>query len=151
MIDDKFPTVSIVVPVYNAESTLALCLGSLINLDYPSERLEILVVDNNSRDSSREIISRFPVICLEEKIQTSYAARNRGIAEAKGEIIAFTDSDCIVDAKWLRNLLSGFQGEDIGCCAGEVVPFNPRSLVEVYQARKGILSQTATLNKNGGA
>ena len=143
-----YPHISVIIPVHNAKDTLTLCLTSLAELDYPSDQLEILVVDNNSRDDSRAIIGQFPVTCLEESIQTSYAARNKGVRAARGEILAFTDADCIVEKGWLKTLVKGFEDSTVGCCAGEILPYEPSSLVEVYQARQGRLSQKVTLNKD---
>ncbi len=143
-----YPSVSIIVPVYNSKDTIRMCLKSLLNLDYPFDRLEILAVDNNSTDGSKEIIAQFPVTyLLENKVQTSYGARNKGIENASGEILIFTDADCIADPQWLRNLLEGFKERNVGCCAGEILPYKPFSLVEVYSARKGFISQRITLSK----
>ena len=84
--------ISIVVPVHNEERLIEGCLRALLALDYPRDRYEIIVVDNNSTDRSREIVERFPEVkLLSEKQQGDFAARNRGLSEAKGEIIAFTD------------------------------------------------------------
>ncbi|HAR97083.1 MAG TPA: glycosyl transferase [Deltaproteobacteria bacterium] len=97
------PLVSIVVPAYNAEETLDALITSILQSEYPGDRLEVIIVDNNSTDSTKEIIERYPVVLLSEnRIQSSYAARNLGIQRAQGEIIAFTDSDCVVDRRWIR-------------------------------------------------
>jgi glycosyltransferase involved in cell wall biosynthesis len=67
----------------------------------------VILVDNNSADLSLEIARSFPgLIVLEEKTQGSYAARNRGVRQARGEILAFTDSDCEVSADWLEQVSS---------------------------------------------
>lgn len=97
------PSVSIVIPVYNAENNIDALVKSLLNLEYPGELLEIILIDNNSTDKTKERIGQYPVKLLEEKeIQSSYAARNRGIRNARNEVIAFTDSDCIVTPQWVR-------------------------------------------------
>jgi glycosyltransferase involved in cell wall biosynthesis len=98
-----WPFVSVIVPVYNDCEHIELLLKSLLGQDYPEDLYEIIVVDNNSTDTSREIVQKFPVMLLEEaEIQSSYAARNRGIRHARGRILVFIDSDCTADSQWLR-------------------------------------------------
>jgi glycosyltransferase involved in cell wall biosynthesis len=148
----NLPSVSIIIPCYNAENSIGECLESVINLFYPKDKLEIIVVDNNSTDRSRDIIRSFPVIMLEEKeIQTSYAARNKGISAAKGEWLAFTDADCVADRNWLYYLmLNHHNNEEVGCIAGQILPYKPRTLTELYSARKGILDQKRLLTELKG-
>ena len=134
MFDDKtssLPTVSVIVPAYNAEKNIANLIESLLNLDYPSELLEIIIVDNNSKDQTKEIAKQYPVKLLEEKnIQSSYAARNLGIKAAKGDILAFTDVDCIVDAQWIRNAISC--GDMADLVAGNVI-FIRKSKYNIFE------------------
>ncbi|MCX7766439.1 MAG: glycosyltransferase, partial [Candidatus Sumerlaeia bacterium] len=115
----SLPFVSVIVPVFNEEKNIGSCIESLLNQDYPRERYEIIIVDNNSTDHTREIISRYPVTLLvEDKIRGSYAARNKGIEYAKGEILAFTDGDTRPAPDWLKNGVSAMQEEDLsylGC------------------------------------
>jgi glycosyltransferase involved in cell wall biosynthesis len=132
MVDD-WPFVSIIVPVYNGSRTVDALLISLLALDYPTARREILVVDNKSTDDTRERIKRYPVTLLEEtEIQSSYAARNRGIEAAKGEILAFTDADCVVEPTWLKRLLANHEEPRWGGFAGNIVTYPPANLIERY-------------------
>jgi len=145
--NNNLPFVSIIIPVYNSESTLKTCLNSILNLGYPDSKYETIVVDNGSTDSSLEIAAQFPVILVKEhQIRGSYAARNKGIAIAKGDIIAFTDSDCIVETNWLTNLLSNYHDHSIGCFAGSISTYSPASIVEIFSEREGILKQSCALN-----
>lgn len=99
----NLPMVSVIVPVYNAEKNIDKLIKSLLRQDYPQELLEIIIVDNNSTDRTRQIIKKYPVKLLEEEeIQSSYAARNKGIRRAGGEILAFIDSDCEAEAEWIK-------------------------------------------------
>ena len=96
---------SVIVPCWNNESYLPRCLESLCNQSYPRDAYEVILIDNNSTDESVEVARRFPrVMVLKEEIQSSYAARNHGVMMARGEIIAFNDSDCEVCATWLERL-----------------------------------------------
>jgi len=133
---EELPFVSVIVPVYNGEKTIEKCITSLLNLDYPEEKLEIIIADNNSKDRTRKIVSRFPVTLLEEKeIQSSYAARNKGIRHAKGEVLAFTDADMYVDKAWLRKAIEAMKDKEADMVAGYVEPVamhTPPLICEVY-------------------
>jgi len=99
----KHTKVSVIIPVYNGEKCIKSLLDSLISLDYPKDNYEIIVVDNHSTDRTKEIVNHYSVRLLEENvIQSSYAARNKGIENAKNEILAFIDSDCIATKEWLK-------------------------------------------------
>lgn len=130
------PFVSIVVPARNAEPTVGECLESLMRVDYDPERREILVVENDSSDRTGEIIREYPVRRLFEPRRGPSAARNRGVEAAHGEIVAFTDADCVVTKRWLRELLRGFEAPDVWGVAGEIVAYPPRTAAERYLARR---------------
>ncbi len=101
----ELPMVSIVVCSYNGARTLRDCLGSLQNLNYP--RYEVIFIDDGSKDNTQEIMRDFPgVRNIVQSNKGLSAARNAGIALAQGEVVAFTDSDCMVDRDWLYFLVS---------------------------------------------
>jgi glycosyltransferase involved in cell wall biosynthesis len=95
--------ISVIVPVHNTAAHLRRRIAALEGQDHPREAFEVLMVDNNSTDGSADILSRAGGIrVLTEAKQGSYAARNRAVGEARGTVLAFTDSDCAPDAGWLR-------------------------------------------------
>lgn len=142
-----WPRVTVVVPARNAEKTIQECLVSLVNLDYPKDRLELLVVDNGSVDRTREIASRFPVtVLVQDRIQGSYAARNTGVARAEGEIVAFTDADCVATQRWLKELVRGCEDPAVGCFAGEVFPYTIETFIDEYLDSIGFMSQRQLLD-----
>jgi len=97
------PYVSVVVPVYDDSRRLRECLAALEKQTYPSERHEIVVVDNASNEDLRPIVAAFPGFRFEREDRPgSYAARNKGIVASKGQILAFTDSDCLPDPNWIE-------------------------------------------------
>jgi glycosyltransferase involved in cell wall biosynthesis len=111
---------SIVVPVFNAEPFIERCLRSLIRQTYPADRYEIIVVDNNSIDRSAAITAKFhDVNLLHEPEQGSYAARNRGIRAAQGEVVAFSDPDCEVQADWLEKIYRATERTEVGIVLGD--------------------------------
>lgn len=95
--------ISVIIPVFNDRERLKLCLTALENQTYPQELYELVLVDNGSEENIAEIAHQFKqVVLTTEKQRGSYAARNRGIKIAKGELLAFTDSDCIPANDWLE-------------------------------------------------
>jgi glycosyltransferase involved in cell wall biosynthesis len=145
MSEGTLPFASVVIPARNAERTIGECLESLMRVDYDPERREILVVENGSTDRTREIISEYPVRCLFEPRRGPSAARNRGVEDARGEIVAFTDADCVVTKGWLRELVRGFDAPDVWGVAGEIVAYPPRTPAERYLARRKALWQEPAL------
>ncbi len=117
MIDGQ-PFISVVVAAYNAERLIGQCLDSLLAMDYPTDRIEIIVVDNGSTDRTAEIIAGFPVARLREERRGAASARNTGIAKACGDIIAFTDSDCIVEPDWAAEIERAFQAPEVDAVMG---------------------------------
>ena len=116
------PFVSVIVPVYNAEDMVGDCVESLLSQDYPKDRYEIIVVDNDSTDGTAEVIRRYPVqYLLEAATHTSYAARNTGARKARGELLAFCDADETAGPAWIRSLVAAL-GEGYGGSAGPMLP-----------------------------
>src|SRR4029077_15981900 len=111
--------------VRDGEATLAHCLRSILAGSYPAECLEVVVVDNGSRDRSLEIATHFPVRTVVERRRGRSRARNTGIAHSRGEIVAFIDADCIASRDWLERLTDWFRSEDVWGVAGEIVPLAP--------------------------
>jgi mycofactocin system glycosyltransferase len=116
-----YPYVSIIIPVRNRAGEIAACLQSLDRLDYPPEKREVIVVDDASTDRTPEAVSAFPVqlIPLKERRGASFC-RNLAAQKAKGEILAFLDSDCLADPLWLRELIPAFTDPSNGAVGGMV-------------------------------
>lgn len=110
---------SIIVPFLNEGSYIEQCIQSLLDQDFDISEYEVIFVDNNSTDRSRSIVEKYPrIILLEERTPNVYAARNKALAIAKGEIIAFTDADCAVPGNWLSNIYESM-GRDVGIVIGK--------------------------------
>ncbi len=141
------PFVSVVVPAYNTESMMELCIKSLLSQTYPKDRYEIIIIDNNSTDDTASIIKKYPVIYLSEtEIQSPYAARNKGIKHAKGEIIAFTDSDCVADKDWISNAIVAFEDPAVVAVGGPIRGYQPTNYIELYQEKHRVDNQKITLS-----
>jgi len=133
--------ISVVVPFYNAEPYIQRCIAGLLAQQYPREAYEIIMIDNNSTDASAAIVKQYPhLTLLTEQKQGAYAARNRGLAAARGSIIAFTDPDCVPDPYWLQQIATAFAStDDIAVVLGHCQMAQGTyllSLLEAYEHQK---------------
>jgi len=101
-----WPRVSVVVCSYNGARTIGDCLDGLARLDYPD--YEVIVVDDGSTDRAAVIARRYPVVVIQTHNQGLALARNVGLKEATGEIVAYIDDDARPDPQWLRYLAATF-------------------------------------------
>lgn len=135
------PFVSVIIPVFNDAKRLKICLECLENQTYPKNRFEIIVIDNGSEEAENiaSVVTNFKqAIAAYESLSGSYTARNKGISQAKGEVIAFTDADCIPATNWIENGVKNLlQTPECGLVAGkvEILFQNPNRLTtaELYQ------------------
>ncbi|HEX4223713.1 MAG TPA: glycosyltransferase, partial [Pseudonocardiaceae bacterium] len=119
------PMVSVVIPSAGRADTVIRCASSLLATEYP--KLEILVVDNRPGTANSVPLKDFVetderLRYVEEPVVGASNARNRGAAEASGEIIAFTDDDAVVDAHWLTAIAAELADPDVDCVTGLVLP-----------------------------
>jgi cellulose synthase/poly-beta-1,6-N-acetylglucosamine synthase-like glycosyltransferase len=115
---EEYPQVSIIIPVKNEALLLNKCLHSLMKLDYPKDRLEIIIADGKSQDNTKEVALGFGAKVVTNEKQIVVSGRNRGFLVASGEIIVFTDADCIFDPHWLRNAIEYFNDSSVGGVGG---------------------------------
>lgn len=129
------PFVSIIIPVYNRAEELSQCLSSLKSMDYPGDRLEIIVVDDASQDQTAAVARRFGArLFIQPHNQGQSAARNVGASAAQGEIVAFIDSDCIADSQWIKELVPFFQDPRIALVGGYVGAYYREKPLDRYEA-----------------
>ena len=101
------PIISIIIPTHNSESTIKRCLDSLSSQSIPREQFEIIVVDDGSKDKTIQIANECKadhIIVTEPCFQGK--ARNLGVKNAKGEFLAFIDSDCVAKEGWIGSIIS---------------------------------------------
>lgn len=114
----NLPYISVVVPCYNCENTIHHLLTSLETQDYSGD-YEVICVDDGSTDETPRKIKGFEsVIYIYQKNNGPAYARNTGAAKARGDVLAFTDSDCIPESNWLTLLVKGFEVEGVVAVAG---------------------------------
>lgn len=147
MIHQAVPFVSVVIPTHNRRELLKATIKSLLNQSYPSDRYEIIIIDNSSGDGTENM-----VLSLQEKSRCVLryyckenkgpgVARNLGIIKSKGAIIAFTDSDCVADQNWLKNGVANIT-DGVGIVQGKTLP-NPDQPQRKLQHTMKILSEDA--------
>ncbi len=129
--------ISVVIPVYNGAATIEVCLTSLLHQSVAP--LEVIVVDNGSSDGTQELVDRFAeahpklqLFRVTEQRRGPSAARNRGVAASRGEIVAFTDADCVADVDWLRDVQEAFRNHEPGIVAGNIEGHRPTNLVQEF-------------------
>ena len=114
----NYPFISIIIPVKNEEMVIEKCLQSLKQLDYPINKFEVIIVDGLSADKTVEIAKNYKAKVITNHLQTVAPGRNLGFLETKGELIAFSDADCVMDKNWLKNSLQYFQDKNVGGVGG---------------------------------
>jgi glycosyltransferase involved in cell wall biosynthesis len=150
---DQGPFASVIIPVYNSAASLVSTLEALQRQTYSRDQFETIVVDNGSVDDIAQVRSRYPqVLWLLEEERGSYRSRNRGIRAARGEVLAFTDSDCIPEPGWIeQGVRSVLNSEKVGLAAGRVKFIFERpqapSVCELYDSLCS-LQQQETLQKS---
>lgn len=110
--------VSVVIPAFNEEQYIKSCLDSFMNQQVKAD--EIIIVNNNSTDSTRELASQYPVTILDLHEPGVIRARNKGYDHAKYEIIARTDADSLVPDYWIKKIKENFSTMDIDALTGPI-------------------------------
>jgi glycosyltransferase involved in cell wall biosynthesis len=133
----ELPLVSVIVPVQNGADSIVRNVEALLAQDYPREKYEVIIVDNGSLDSTKELTGKYPITLLEENgVKNSYVARNKGISFSKGQILAFTDSDCVPDPGWLSAGVKALLDENAYMAGGKIEFFfsEKRSAAELLDS-----------------
>lgn len=134
----QLPPVTVIIPTYNRGPQLEKCLASLLELDYPRNKLEIIVVDDAS-EVPVEVCKPVSVIRMAANAGPG-AARNTAVRIAKGEILAFMDDDCLADRLWLKDLVVCFQDCDVAAVGGQVAAASVTGVVERYEISQSPLN-----------
>lgn len=112
-----YPSVSVIIPALNEEENIARCLESIASLNYPADRIEVIVVDNGSTDETRTRAREFHAkVVLSEGLIG--AVRNTGGSVASAEVFAFIDADCVAPRAWIAAAIAALREEEIGVVGG---------------------------------
>lgn len=160
------PSVSIVVPTYNEEDTITHKLKNLMEQDYPSDKVEVVVIDSASQDGTVELVEKFTKDIKGLKLKLIMEGQRRGKASAlnevlkhcTGEIVVITDADAICEKGALRKLVLNFSNPNVGAVTGRQILLNPnqtlatkvektyRSIFEVLRVGESSLDSTPIFN-----
>ncbi len=128
------PTVTVIIPTKDRRDEVNECLESIMRQDYPKEKIEVIVVDDGSRDGTTDLVRTFPcrLFVNTKSLGQSYC-RNLAAREASGEILAFIDSDCVAGKDWLKELVPCFQWDKTGAVGGYVDGYFHKSALDRYE------------------
>jgi len=125
---DSLPGVSIIVTTFNSESTIDECLRSILELDYPKQLLEVIVIDGGSKDATTERTKAYPVKLVFSQLNPP-AAYNLVLKTVENGIIGLIDSDAKVEKGWLRKLVKHLDDPKVAGASGTVETWNKDKLV----------------------
>jgi GT2 family glycosyltransferase len=133
MATGELPTFSIIIPTHSRPVQLASCLAAIARLDYPRDRVEVIVVDDGGKMPLSPVYEQPEGLTLKRIVQAHAgpaAARNKGVAHAGGQFVAFTDDDCEPAPDWLNALSKRLMSEPNRAVGGRTInalPENPYS------------------------
>ena len=151
---DSLPGVSIIVPTLNSGSTIDECLRSILELDYPKQLLEVIVIDGGSTDKTAELAKAHPIKFVYSKLNPP-AAYNLVLKDIANPIIGLVDSDAKVEKQWLRKLVKHLNDPKAAGASGTVETWNSDRLVPRvigyelsyrYRRLPGTVERVATMN-----
>ncbi len=128
---EEYPFISVVIPAYNEEKYLPECLESVKNQNYPKDKYEIIIANNNSKDRTAEIAQKAGAKVINESKQGHVFALNTGMHATSGELIAVTDADTRVSPNWLDTIARVFQDEEVVAVTGSAY-YNSGSKMSEY-------------------
>lgn len=124
--------ISVIIPTFNRSEKLKLVLEALNKQNLPFHYFEIIVIDNNSKDDTKEVVEfstrkykNLDIKYICEKQQGLNFARNCGVQQAQSDIVAFLDDDAVPQTDWLQTLLHTYKDTTVGCVGGRIIPSFP--------------------------
>ncbi|RLE38277.1 hypothetical protein DRJ17_04395 [Candidatus Woesearchaeota archaeon] len=136
----KKPNVSVVVPAYNEEKTIKETINSLLELEYPKDKLEIIVVNDGSTDKTKQIVRSImennkdrDIKLINQKNSGKYIALNRGLEIARGEFFICLDADSFIEKAGLKKMLPYFANKKVGAVLPLMKIKNPKNLLQKIQ------------------
>lgn len=154
--------ISVVIPTYNRANQLDSCLHSLCKQNYPLRKYEVIVIDDNSNDMTPKVLGTYSekysnlIAIKTEENKGAYHSRNLGASISRGNVVAFTDSDCILPPDWLLKIDRAFKNREVMCVQGTFerkgkwelpVPGDEHLRHPSFQKRKGLDTKNLAIRK----
>ncbi|MAG47729.1 hypothetical protein CL617_03915 [archaeon] len=134
-------SVTVLIPAYNKEDILADTIKSILNQDYPKDKIEIIVINDGSKDKTKEVAKSFKEVTLINKENAGKAsALNDGIKVAKNDIIVVLDADTLMTEELTKKAVSYFKDDAVGVVIPTLKPYKPKNLLERIQVVEYTLS-----------
>ena len=127
------PSISIIIPAYNEEKTISKCIESVLESDYPKEKLEVMVVDDGSTDKTREMAKRKKVRLLTQNHTGKSDALNLGIKNSRKEFVLCLDADSFLEKDCIKELVKPFSNKKIGATSASIMVKNRKSVLGSFQ------------------
>jgi len=134
----NFPSVSIIVPCYNEEKSVVATVKSLLGLEYPKDKLKILIIDDGSTDKTREIVEKSfsqnkQIKIFEKENGGKHTALNFALEKIDTELVGSLDADSFVDKEALRKIIPYFEKEDVMAVTASIKIHKPESIIQRIQ------------------
>jgi cellulose synthase/poly-beta-1,6-N-acetylglucosamine synthase-like glycosyltransferase len=133
---DTWPTVTLAIPAYNEEDSIAMTLESVLDLDYPRDKLEVIVVDDGSQDDTAEVVKQFAdderIKFIQQENQGKGGALNTALEESESTFFGCVDADSRLEEEAVKNIVSNFD-RDTGAIASAMKVYEPSNLLQRLQ------------------
>jgi cellulose synthase/poly-beta-1,6-N-acetylglucosamine synthase-like glycosyltransferase len=134
----RFPTISIIVPCLNEASTVEKTIESIFSLNYPKDKLSLILIDDGSTDNTLEVLKRFenkPNVRVFSKQNegSKFSALNFGLSKVNTELVGCLDADSFVDPQALKHIIPYFNDEEIMAVTPSIKVFEPKTILQYVQ------------------
>ncbi|MEI6842997.1 MAG: glycosyltransferase [bacterium] len=133
----KYPTVTIMVPCWNEEKTLSKTIHSLLNLNYPKDKLKIMIIDDGSTDNTWSVAQKFAgkkqVELYHKENGGKYTALNFGLSKVTSDLVGCLDADSYVDKDALKNIVIYFEDKETMAVTPSVKVWKPKTIIQLIQ------------------
>ncbi|MEM5879483.1 MAG: glycosyltransferase [Candidatus Aenigmatarchaeota archaeon] len=129
-----FPSITFLVPAHNEEKNIGKCLESILNLNYPKDKLKVIVIDDGSTDNTGKIVKKFKKVKLiRQKNLGKAAALNNGLKHVKTELVACMDADSFPDENFLVKMVGYIERREVASVTPAIKVFEPKTLMQKIQ------------------
>lgn len=130
----RFPSITFIIPAHNEEKNIEKCLNSLLSLNYPKDKMKVIVVDDGSTDKTVEIVKKFgKVKLIKQGKKGKAAALNNGLKHVKTELVACMDADSFPDKDFLLKMVGYFEKKNVASVTPAIKVFDPKNLIQKIQ------------------